>query len=259
MLQVHPEADTEVIEAAYRQLMKKHHPDVAGSDPARVAAHHERSKAINEAFRVLRDPWTRREYDELRHGFSRPRGQRVTPQPPPAPNVPPPTPPPPEPAPVERLKEAASAEKSPWLTPFRLISDAYYLLPGHYEWESGRRGELRSVVLLPIICVLAFSLATGRLSHVVGHDLGAVVLAWGLLALASLPLFQVLPRIALAAVPSLALISGLLTPFLTQAHVPLWLAWPMLGFVSLLLSARLYVFSVLPTVALCWLVTRLTS
>jgi DnaJ-class molecular chaperone len=55
-----------VIEAAYRQLMKKHHPDVAGTDPWRVAEHHARSKAINQAFGVLRDPALRRAYDEQR-------------------------------------------------------------------------------------------------------------------------------------------------------------------------------------------------
>ena len=51
VLRVHPSADTEVIEAAYRQLMKKHHPDVAGDDPARVAAHHERSGTVRRGCR----------------------------------------------------------------------------------------------------------------------------------------------------------------------------------------------------------------
>jgi curved DNA-binding protein CbpA len=66
VLQVHPDADFEVIEAAYRQLMKKHHPDVAGDDPRRIHAHHARAKQINEAYSVLRDYGRRRAYDCMR-------------------------------------------------------------------------------------------------------------------------------------------------------------------------------------------------
>ena len=54
VLQVHPDADDEVIAAAYRQLMKKYHPDRAGEDPNRMAEHLARSKALNEAFGVSR-------------------------------------------------------------------------------------------------------------------------------------------------------------------------------------------------------------
>jgi hypothetical protein len=265
LLQVHPDADTEVIEAAYRQLMKKHHPDVAGDDPARVAAHHERSKAINQAFGVLRDPEQRRGYDAWRRGgvtraasdAARPKSAPATAERP-VQNSQPPAPPPPQATPVEIPSDDRSRQRSEWLVPFSLIVDAYYLLPGQYEWESGRRSELLTVVLLPILGVAGFCLATGRLSPWLGSTPSATLLAWGLLALAALPLWQALPRIALAAVPTLALLTGSLNPFLTQAHVPLWLAWPSFGFLSLLLSARVYVFSVLPTLAICWLVVSLT-
>ena len=63
VLQVHPDAEPEVIEAAYRQLMKRYHPDLAGHDPERMAMHHQRAKSINKAFSVLRDPEQRLLYD----------------------------------------------------------------------------------------------------------------------------------------------------------------------------------------------------
>ena len=49
ILQVDPEAEDEVIAAAYRRLARKYHPDVAAG--AEAAA---RMAAINEAFEVLR-------------------------------------------------------------------------------------------------------------------------------------------------------------------------------------------------------------
>jgi hypothetical protein len=264
VLQVHAEAEHEVIEAAYRQLMKKHHPDVAGDDPARTAVHHERSKRINEAFRILRDPMQRRQYDELRsHGVGYRTAARGASRPRPAPadrRGPAPRPQPaPAPAPVEILTEDGSAHRSPWLAPFRLLADLYYLLPGQYEWESGRRTEVLSVALIPLAGTAGFCLATGRLSPWIGDSMTATFGAWGLLGLAALPLWHALPRIALAAVPSLALLSGSLTPLWSEAHVPVWLAWPTLGFLSLFLSARMYVFSVLPTLGICWLVVRVTE
>lgn len=61
ILQVDPRADPEVIEAAYRRLALKHHPDVSGeSDAGR------RMRELNEAFEVLSDPARRRAYDRQR-------------------------------------------------------------------------------------------------------------------------------------------------------------------------------------------------
>ncbi len=56
----------------------------------------------------------------------------------------------------------------------------------------------------------------------------------------------------------LALLSGALTPVLTQANVPVWVAWAAFGLLGLLLAARLYVFSVLPMLGACWLVAAVT-
>jgi curved DNA-binding protein CbpA len=61
VLQVDSEAELEVIQAAYRRLAQKYHPDVASD---RVAA--ERMAAINAAWAVLRDPARRAAYDRDR-------------------------------------------------------------------------------------------------------------------------------------------------------------------------------------------------
>ncbi len=57
VLNVSPGAPPAAIEAAYRALMKKHHPDHAGAESA------ERAAEINAAFTILRDPVRRSEYD----------------------------------------------------------------------------------------------------------------------------------------------------------------------------------------------------
>jgi curved DNA-binding protein CbpA len=57
-LQVDPRADPEVIEAAYRRLARKWHPD-RSADPGAPA----RMRAINEAYHVLGDARRRRAYD----------------------------------------------------------------------------------------------------------------------------------------------------------------------------------------------------
>ncbi len=68
ILQVDPRAEPEVIQAAYRRLAAKHHPDV---DPSPEAM--ERMKLLNAAYEVLSDPLKRREHD-----MSRFRGQQQT-------------------------------------------------------------------------------------------------------------------------------------------------------------------------------------
>ncbi|HEX5825439.1 MAG TPA: J domain-containing protein, partial [Candidatus Limnocylindrales bacterium] len=58
VLQVDPEAEDEVIQAAYRRLAQKYHPDVAtGPDAA------SRMAAINAAWEVLGDPAKRAAHD----------------------------------------------------------------------------------------------------------------------------------------------------------------------------------------------------
>jgi curved DNA-binding protein CbpA len=59
VLQVDPSADPEVIEAAYKRLALKYHPDHNRGD----ARAEEQMKRINEAFRVLGKPRLRADYD----------------------------------------------------------------------------------------------------------------------------------------------------------------------------------------------------
>src|SRR4051794_5568753 len=61
-LQVDSSADQEVIEAAYRRLVRKYHPDI---NPDRRA--HETIQAINEAYSVIGNPTKRKHYDEQLH------------------------------------------------------------------------------------------------------------------------------------------------------------------------------------------------
>jgi curved DNA-binding protein CbpA len=67
VLQVDPEADPDVIQAAYRRLAQKFHPDlVGGPDTADGRAAAEKMVAINGAWEILRDPGRRAAYDRER-------------------------------------------------------------------------------------------------------------------------------------------------------------------------------------------------
>ena len=61
VLGLKPAADADAIKKAYRKLARKYHPDVS-----KEADSEARFKEIGEAYRVLKNPDTRREYDELR-------------------------------------------------------------------------------------------------------------------------------------------------------------------------------------------------
>ncbi|HKF77479.1 MAG TPA: J domain-containing protein [Candidatus Dormibacteraeota bacterium] len=67
ILQVDPQADTEVIEAAYRRLARKYHPDVNRSPDAEL-----RMRELNAAYQVLRRPDHRAAYDGTRPSERRP-------------------------------------------------------------------------------------------------------------------------------------------------------------------------------------------
>ncbi len=80
VLQVDPEADPEVIQAAYRRLARKYHPDVANGPDAAV-----RMAAINDAWALLRDPASRAAHDRTRADRTRAnRTSAVAADPPPA-------------------------------------------------------------------------------------------------------------------------------------------------------------------------------
>jgi len=61
ILQVDPEAEDEVIQAAYRRLARKYHPDLAETSDAAS-----RMAAINAAWEMLGEPAARRTYDRER-------------------------------------------------------------------------------------------------------------------------------------------------------------------------------------------------
>lgn len=64
-LQVDPEAEDEVIAAAYRRLARKYHPDTA-ADPAAALAASERMTALNAAWELIGDPERRAAFDRRR-------------------------------------------------------------------------------------------------------------------------------------------------------------------------------------------------
>lgn len=75
ILQVDPEAEDEVIVAAYRRLARKYHPDVAAGPEAAA-----RMAAINAAWDVIGDPVRRAAYDRERAihaALTRSRGGRA--------------------------------------------------------------------------------------------------------------------------------------------------------------------------------------
>jgi DnaJ domain len=261
VLQVHPDAEQEVIDAAYRQLMRKYHPDVAGEDGPRAQLLHQRAKLINQAYAVLRDPELRWLYDHSQvtpvsgRGASESYAYAAAGA-----------------APGNATAQAAQApqqgqappstalvldEPSPLWAPLRALAAGYYLLPGPYEWEPGSGRELVAALLVVPLGVATWLLATGRLNPVLEHVPFGVLGACATLLLCTLLAGRDLPRMLLAAGPSLLQFSGALDAPMRSAHLPTWVATSGLALLSLLVSARLYVFAVLPTLGLCWALAHL--
>ncbi len=66
VLQVDPEAEDEVVQAAYRRLARKYHPDLATGSEAAL-----RMAAINAAWELIGEPAARAAYDRARMSPSR--------------------------------------------------------------------------------------------------------------------------------------------------------------------------------------------
>ncbi|MEK7875005.1 MAG: DnaJ domain-containing protein [Pseudomonadota bacterium] len=73
ILQVDSRAEAEVIEAAYRRLAAKYHPDVNHSPEAL-----QRMKLLNAAYAVLSNPEKRNAYDVSRTGYHRQKEPAVS-------------------------------------------------------------------------------------------------------------------------------------------------------------------------------------
>jgi curved DNA-binding protein CbpA len=76
VLQVDPEAEVEVIEAAFRRLARKYHPDVAADPDAQA-----RMILINRAWELLGDQARRAEHDRVRTSGGEPATGRSAPPP----------------------------------------------------------------------------------------------------------------------------------------------------------------------------------
>jgi curved DNA-binding protein CbpA len=159
-LQVDPEAEDEVIEAAYRRLARKYHPDVAGPGGE------SRMVALNRAWELLRDPAQRARVDRARAAAATrtswaPRtGQARSAPPswterPPAPGPPPAPPPPrdaarstPKPGPADRPGDGTGQPDPRWASSsgFDAFSDAVREEAGRQrgpqhisrDWTAGR-------------------------------------------------------------------------------------------------------------------------
>jgi curved DNA-binding protein CbpA len=103
LLNVLPDADPVVIEAAYKALMKRYHPDIHSGG---VAVGERMAAELNHAYRTLRDPDRRADYDaEERAREERRRAELARAFTPPPNRAPPP---PPRPEPGRAGKRAAA-------------------------------------------------------------------------------------------------------------------------------------------------------
>lgn len=128
-LQVDPEAEPEVIAAAYRRLAAKYHPDV--SDTPESA---ERMLALNLAYEVLGDPARRAAY----HTRWRQRLFRRAPAPPP---------PPPEPQPRRQPGHYPSARPATGKEPPPTPTPTLVVTPAALDYGRVRRGHRPTLTL----------------------------------------------------------------------------------------------------------------
>jgi curved DNA-binding protein CbpA len=67
VLQIRPDAEAAVVNAAFRALARQYHPDGAAPDPAKMAA-------VNRAYALVRTPELRAAYDRQRESIAKPVG-----------------------------------------------------------------------------------------------------------------------------------------------------------------------------------------
>jgi hypothetical protein len=138
-----------------------------------------------------------------------------------------------------------------------MVGAAYYLLPGPYEWEPASKREQLFTMLVPPLGVLGWLAVSGRLAPLFGASMQVTAAVGVIIALVLLLVdWRSLPRLAVAAGLLLALISGVAQPALASSSLPPWLAWLAVGLVGVLLSARPFLFGLMPTIVTCWLLSR---
>lgn len=128
ILGVAPSSEQEVVDAAYRAMMKKYHPDMWKGDPA---VGEKKAKLLNEAYAILKDPARRKQYDAQRdagHARNQNAGTQGTKREPPKRDAPKQEPPKREPPKKEAPKRephtnpAPKAAKSPIFEPHGRVS-----------------------------------------------------------------------------------------------------------------------------------------
>lgn len=74
ILEVNPKASKEIIEKAYKVLVKKYHPDLYTGEKQKYAE--KKIKEINEAYNVLADEFLKEQYDNEIYNQNRVQAQR---------------------------------------------------------------------------------------------------------------------------------------------------------------------------------------
>ena len=134
VLQLSPNADEEIIQAAYRRLAMKWHPDRNPGDSFAVS----QMKLLNEAYGILSDPAKRREYDLGRRRSSTSGGTDKD-----GPKAKPSASPESEPAAPPKPHVGSPASSGGWSralpdAPAIFVAGGILFLIGHYDILSGK-------------------------------------------------------------------------------------------------------------------------
>jgi hypothetical protein len=143
---VDPSAEDEVIAAAYKRLSLKYHPDTnAGPEATR------RMQEINEAYSVLKDPYKRRQYDQMQRS-----GYREAPyEPPPWSSPPPRSSPPPGPPPGPPRREPVRKTTPQQALASMVVSLSFPITYVLMTMLLFRVFPVRTIITVPLVLVTA--------------------------------------------------------------------------------------------------------
>jgi hypothetical protein len=98
---------------------------------------------------------------------------------------------------------------------------------------------------------------SGRLAPLVGRSPYALAGVWVIVGIVLLMTqSRALPRLAFVVGSTLVLVNGVLDAPLHAAAVPTWAAWLAIGALNVAFAARLFVFGIVPSLGVCWLISR---